>query len=184
MDALKDEEISITITGHSLGAALATLNAADIVANGYNKTCLVSVFSFGSPLIGDSNFRDVFQSMQNLHLLQIRNGPDIVPLYPPLLGYSRVGEELYIDSRNSNYLKDGDFVTWHNLEASYLHTMAGTQGSKGGFHLEVKRDISLVNKGSNSLKDEYFVPISWWIQRNKGMVQQEDGTWILKDHDV
>ncbi|KAJ8752092.1 hypothetical protein K2173_001767 [Erythroxylum novogranatense] len=184
----KNEEISITVTGHSLGAALATLNAADIVASGINMSkdqpeqhCPVTAFVFGSPRVGNSGFRDVIQSMQHLSLLRIVNDPDLIPLVP-ILGYSDVGQVLEIDTQKSKYLKNlGNDGSWHNLEA-YLHGIAGTQGSQD-FQLEVKRDIALVNKSLNSLKEEYLVPSFWWCTEHRGMVQQNDGSWKLQDHE-
>ncbi|XP_002525127.2 phospholipase A1-IIgamma [Ricinus communis] len=191
VDKYENEDISVTVTGHSLGAALATLSAVDIVANGLNrsddqasKACPVTAFVFACPRTGDRAFREVSDSFSDLRILRVTNTPDIIPKVPPLaIGYRDVGQNLELDSRKSTYLKPtGAFITWHNLEA-YMHCIAGTQGGKPDFHLEVNRDIALVNKKLNSLKDIYLVPSAWWQEKHKGMVQQEDGSWKLDDHE-
>ncbi|KFK42950.1 hypothetical protein AALP_AA1G060100 [Arabis alpina] len=189
LELYKNEEISITFTGHSLGGVMSTLAAADLVHNRKNtintglqkKTVPITVFAFGCPRIGDQDFKKLVDSLQQINILRIVNVPDVAPHYPLLL-YAEVGEELQINTLNSTYLKRSlNFRNYHNLEI-YLHGLAGMQDRAGVFTLQVGRDVSLVNKGLDALKDEYLVPSIWRCLANKGMVQMDDGTWQLDVH--
>ncbi|KAJ8561093.1 hypothetical protein K7X08_027283 [Anisodus acutangulus] len=173
----KDENLSITFTGHSLGASLATLAAFDVVENGVHDIP-VSAIVFGSPQVGNKAFNERIKKFSNLNILHVKNKIDLIPLYPSgLLGY--VNSELVIDSRKSPSLKDSkETGDWHNLQGM-LHAVAGWNGEDEEFELRVKRSVALVNKSSSFLKDEYLIPGSWWVEKNKGIVLDENGEWIL-----
>uniref|UniRef100_A0A0D9V4U0 Phospholipase A1 n=1 Tax=Leersia perrieri TaxID=77586 RepID=A0A0D9V4U0_9ORYZ len=185
VDRYKNESLAIVCTGHSLGASLATLCAFDIVVNGVSKVgdahIPVTAIVFGSPQIGNPEFKKQFEAQPNLRALHVRNMPDLIPLYPSgLLGYANVGQVLEIDSRKSPFVKrDTNPSDYHNLQG-ILHTVAGWNGKDREFKLQVKRSVALVNKSSDFLKDTNLVPDSWWIERNKGMVLGQNGEWQLE----
>ncbi|XP_047313202.1 phospholipase A1-IIgamma-like [Impatiens glandulifera] len=183
LEIYKNEEVSITVTGHSLGAALATISAIDIAKNMTSRSP-VTAFAFASPRVGNSEVRDSALSINNLRILRIENKPDVVPDVPNL-GYANVGQVLIMDTRKSMFLKHNlfDFFSSvgmaHNLEV-YLHGVSGTVDGGEGFKKKVDRDLSLINKYDDYLKTEYGIPGSWWNKTDKaGMVQQADGSWKL-----
>jgi hypothetical protein len=78
---------SVTICGHSLGGALATLLALDVAAN--TSFSDPAVYSYGSPRVGDPLFASTFdQVVKNSY--RIANRLDIVPTLPPPLDYEHV----------------------------------------------------------------------------------------------
>jgi hypothetical protein len=83
---LQKKNRKIWITGHSLGAALATL-AADRYGN------VQGLYTYGSPRVGDRDFKEDF----NVNAYRFVNNSDIVAKVPPARMYLHVGELKYID---------------------------------------------------------------------------------------
>lgn len=147
IDLYPNEDLSITVTGHSLGSALALLNAYDIVETGLNVTgdgrgVPVSVISFAGPRVGNVRFKERLEGL-GVKVLRVVNVHDIVPKSPGIIFneasptslikmvkglpwcYSHVGVELALDHKNSPFLKqNGDLACAHNLEA-HLHLLDG-----------------------------------------------------------
>jgi hypothetical protein len=78
---------SVTICGHSLGGALATLLALDVAAN--TVFTEPAVYSYASPRTGDSLFASTFDQVVS-NSYRIANRLDIVPALPPPLDYEHV----------------------------------------------------------------------------------------------
>nr|XP_004308496.2 PREDICTED: phospholipase A(1) DAD1, chloroplastic [Fragaria vesca subsp. vesca] len=75
-----DEPMSLTITGHSLGAALATLAAYDIKST-FNRAPLATVVSFGGPRVGNRSFRHNLEK-KGAKVLRIVNEDDLITKMP------------------------------------------------------------------------------------------------------
>ena len=78
---------TIWFTGHSLGAALATL-----AASRYGK--VHGLYTFGSPRVGDAAFKKNFR----INTYRFVNNKDIVTRVPPPILYEHVGNLKYISS--------------------------------------------------------------------------------------
>ncbi|KAL6884698.1 hypothetical protein ACP4OV_010634 [Aristida adscensionis] len=206
--AARGEEVSITVTGHSLGSALAMLSAYDIAESGANhlaapgEAAPVCVYSFGGPRVGNAAFRRRFEGELGVRALRVVNVHDNVTRMPGILlnegapevvrrvaegllrvpwCYAHVGVELALDHKRSPFLKDTlDPACFHDLEA-HLHLLDGYHGRGERFVLASGRDPALVNKACDFLKDHHGVPPCWRQDENKGMVRGADGRWVQPD---
>ncbi|XP_004511725.1 phospholipase A1-Ibeta2, chloroplastic-like [Cicer arietinum] len=182
MELYKGEELSITITGHSLGATLALLVAEEISTCGPNVPP-VAVFSFGGPRVGNKAFGEHL-TQKKVKVLRIVNTQDVITRVPGIflseeleekiknskvvsgvvdmleentpLGYSHVGTELRVNTKMSPYLKpDADIACCHDLEA-YLHLVDGFIASNCPFRANAKRSLArLMQDQSSNVKKLY-----------------------------
>jgi Lipase (class 3) len=115
-DAPKPAQIkAIEVTGHSLGAALATIYVAD--NNHTPKAPVPLICTFASPRVGDPKFASKFDKL-GIESWRIVNEPDFVPTQP-FLGFQHVHTEyLY----NSAWSVVFTLPCLHALE-TYLHLL-------------------------------------------------------------
>lgn len=80
----------IIITGHSLGAAMATLCASRLAHAGHS----LELYTFGSPKVGDAAWANQFKGINAYRFV---NNNDLVTQVPVFQGYQHVGTLYYID---------------------------------------------------------------------------------------
>lgn len=71
----------VHITGHSLGAAIATLALVDLIDT-FGSSKIATVYNFGSPRVGNTNFSEFTDSL-DVQLYRTTHGHDPVPHLPP-----------------------------------------------------------------------------------------------------
>jgi len=81
----------VFVTGHSLGAALATLTAADLSVAGIRN---LHLFNYGSPRVGNTAFADFYPTIvTNRH--RVTHHKDIVPHSPMHERFTHISGEYY-----------------------------------------------------------------------------------------
>lgn len=81
------------ITGHSLGAMLATIATARLV-EGHPSFGLAGLYTFGQPRTGDSVFAREFN--KHINAYRFVNNNDIVTRLPALGSYKHIGKLMYL----------------------------------------------------------------------------------------
>jgi triacylglycerol lipase len=120
---------TLAITGHSLGAALATLLALEVTESGAFAT--PEVITFASPLVGDPQFARTYDT-EAPNSWRIANLMDLVPKLPPgFWGYDHVNQLFSLNSLGKVKM---DPACCHHL-ATYLFLLSQLVAA-GGFPLD------------------------------------------------
>ncbi|KAJ4781525.1 Alpha/beta-Hydrolases superfamily protein [Rhynchospora pubera] len=191
----RGEQVSVTTTGHSLGAALAYLAAYDAALEFQDLP--VTVITFGGPRVGNNKFCDYLEK-RKVKAIRVVVKHDFIPRMPGIVFnkelekieevadswhwlYTHYGHVLEIDVESSPYLNHKrDSSGYHNLEL-HLHLIDGhiSSSEMTKFRENAKRDAALVNKSCGMLKEETLVPSCWYQPAFKGLVRNQLGRWII-----
>jgi hypothetical protein len=112
---------NVTVTGHSLGGALAVLHAAVLSSKGISG---VTITTFAAPMAGDRQFSTTFMTLVP-NSFRIYNKPDVVPDLPgPLLGYTQVQAGIGLNSLDYPEIQ-WSLTCFHSL-LTYLYMLGST----------------------------------------------------------
>lgn len=95
-----NKKVPLYITGHSLGAALATVATQELDKKDAYRDRIAACYTFGSPRVGNATYDRNFKAP----IYRMVNTTDIVTVIPLLaMGYIHIGDIRYLGR------KDGDF---------------------------------------------------------------------------
>ena len=149
---------SLVVTGHSLGAAVATIAAAYLRENGY--PC--DLYTYGSPRVGNGVFAD-FVSNQTGVTARITHWKDVVPRLPPLLiGYRHTSPEYWLSdgTDTTNNYTASDIVVCVGDKNTTCN--AGERGLDIIAHLHYFENISTC--ASSILRGKRAISLTWETQ--------------------
>eukprot|EP00898_Chlorokybus_atmophyticus_P004641 jgi/Chlat1/5178/Chrsp33S05157 len=133
-----EEPRPVLVTGHSLGGALAVLCAYDMrVAMGI-PAGEITVYTFGSPRIGNSGFTTRFNELVPVAFRVVNNRDMVTKLPMQVLGFTHAGTLALFDAQSHNLLLDpswAEVVFMHNAPfgRTSRHTMIAYKASITGW---------------------------------------------------
>jgi len=96
--------LPLTITGHSLGAALSVVSAMELIQNKVVDGAKIRVINLGQPRVGNDVFAHFFDANVGYHYRMV-NQRDLVPHLPPMaFGFYHVGTEIWFPTNTTSFV--------------------------------------------------------------------------------
>lgn len=148
-------DVPLYVTGHSLGAALATVATQRLEHHLKIREMIAACYTFGSPRVGDSHYDLEFKSP----IYRVVNTTDIVTVIPLLaMGYVHIGDIRYLGKTDGEFMRGIPFFKRWYL---FMLTMFRFFGPVVGDHaiVEYRRKLEAIaqkrNKDTGRHLDRY-----------------------------
>jgi hypothetical protein len=138
-------DVPLYITGHSLGAALATVATQRLEHHLKIREMIAACYTFGSPRVGDSHYDMEFKSP----IYRVVNSTDIVTVIPLLaMGYVHIGDIRYLGRTDGEFSRAIPFFKRLYL---FMLTMFKFFGPVVGDHaiVEYRRKLEAIAQKRN-----------------------------------
>lgn len=127
----------VVFTGHSLGAAVATIAAADFARS--NPSLSFELFTLGSPRVGNSEFAAYATKMVPMNTRWSHANDPVVHLPMKLQGFQHRVREIWEQGNNTNYrtcsTTNGEDPSCANSVMGVSLHMLATHSTYGGLYL-------------------------------------------------
>ncbi len=133
---METQDRRVWYTGHSLGAALATIAAA--------RKKPAALFTFGSPTVGDKEFAHI---LDEISVQRFVNCTDIVTTVPPgAFGYQHAGDQYFITAKGKIIKNQGRWsVLGHKVSGIVRYASMLPWFRRGMVKLRSLADHAIVN---------------------------------------